>query len=80
MVGLGDRIHYGIWKKGRVVGHGTSEARDESECQSGDDAGIILNHRQMRKKWVRQQNHQALAAPGTVERKLLMRKATGENK
>ena len=45
VVGLGDRIHYGIWKKVRVVGHGASKARDKSERQSGADAGIILNHR-----------------------------------
>ena len=49
MVGLGDWIHYGIWKKGIVAGHGASEARNESEHQSGADAGIILNHWQMRK-------------------------------
>ena len=49
MVGLGNWIHYGIWKKVRVAGHGASEARDESEHQSGADAGIILHHRHMRK-------------------------------
>ena len=50
MVGLGNRIHYGIWKKVRVTGHGASEARDESERQSGADAGIILNPQHMRKR------------------------------